>query len=62
MKDCPLCKERETEIKRILKSYKHDKKVYRIVILSLFVLELFTLAFGSKGLLMIKDIILEVIK
>lgn len=59
---CVLCDEREKEIKRILRSYKKDKKVYRYVIIALFVLELFTLAFGSKGLLMVKDIILGVIK
>lgn len=55
-KVCKLCEERKHEISRILKSYAKDKKLYRYVIIGLFILEIFTIAFGNEGLKMLLDV------
>lgn len=54
---CSLCKERETEIKRILAGYKKDKTWYRKVIkilsisLGIILFELIlTLTYGKEGI------------
>ena len=57
MANCKLCEEKTKEINRILKSYKKDKKKYQITIICLFVLNLFTLAFGASGLKMFFDLL-----
>ena len=52
---CPkadLVKEKESEIRRILGSYKKDKSFYRKVIGGSFLLNALTLAFGKQGLTM----------
>jgi len=56
---CKVCEEKQREINRILRSYKSDKKIYRVVIIALFVLNILTLAFGTKGIKMFIDMFIK---
>ena len=64
MARCKLCIEKQTEIERILKGYRGDKKTwqkkekrYQIAIIAITGLLLLVTAFGVKGLLMGIDLI-----
>ena len=61
-KECVLCKERDSELKRILTAYKKDKLLYRKIILVEGVIMLFLAAFGADGLRIVSDIIKGFIK
>jgi hypothetical protein len=57
MSECKVCKERQTEINRILKAYKKDKKIYMIAISCLIITNFFTLAYGKAGISMLFNFI-----
>lgn len=62
MAECKLCKEKDTEIRRILKGYTKDKKIYRIVIIVQFSLLLLITAFGADGIKMAMEFAKDLIK
>lgn len=55
--NCLICKEKQVEINRILKAYAKEKKLLFIIIGILFLTNLFTLAFGAKGLTMVFELV-----
>jgi hypothetical protein len=56
---CKLCQERQTEINRILKAYRKDKKIYGIVIAILMGELILTIAYGSDGILLLVNILMR---
>ncbi len=61
-KECALCKEKQSEINRILKAYAKDKKMYRYVILGIGILLLLVTAFGVDGIRMAMGLAENIVK
>lgn len=59
---CKACEEKDRRIRALLSGYRKDKKIYRIAIIALFILNMLVLAFGANGVKMGFDFFKEVVK